>query len=106
MATHVTSSTTVTRRFITSSVGDNALICSTPMKKTNHRTWTTSRTILTHQYSPREARPEKLFQFFSHRIMASIIVTPGRAPLAARLWKGLNVLADGANGSCWGTYWY
>jgi hypothetical protein len=99
MATHVTSSTTVTRRFVPSSVGDNAFICSTPMKKTNHRTWTTSWTILTDQYSLREARPEKLFQFFSHRIVASIIDTPGRAPLAARLWKELNARAEGAKGS-------
>src|ERR1019366_8737217 len=104
MATHVTSSTTVSRRFITSSVGDNAFICSTPMKKTHHRTWTTSWTIVTHQYSLREARPEKLFQFFSHRIVASIIGTLGRAPLAARLWKGSNGCAEGAKGS-WGGGW-
>jgi len=78
MATHVTSSTTVTRRFITSSVGDNAVICSTPMKKTNHRTWTTSWAILTHQYSLRDARPEKFFQFLSHSLTAWTIDTDGR----------------------------
>src|SRR5450759_4537908 len=54
------------------------------MKKTHHRTWTTCWTILTHQYSLREARPEKLFQFFSHRIVASIIDTPRRAVRSRR----------------------
>ena len=63
-------------------------------------------TIWTPQYSLRDARPEKFRQFFSHRIVASRIDTLVRAPLAERLWKGLNVLADRANGSCWGTYWY